>query len=270
MKYVKMHGAGNEFLFINAIQKDMFSEELSDPHELARRLCSPETGPGADGLVIILPSDRHDADFRMLFYNSDGTLGEMCGNAARCISRFGADMGLVEDPKNIRIETTAGLVTGKKISENRYEVRLNDPTLIDLHREAEAGGRKYDCVYVELGDPCIPHAVILSQPDREIGRELRFSSAFPKGANVSFVTVTGNNEAKAVTFERGVENFTKACGTGCGSIAAALTLLGIFAPGDIRIRMPGGELYVRLTNNSGKITDIYLTGPAEYISEGET
>ena len=262
MKYVKMHGAGNEFVLIEAVSSGL--------PELARRLCSPKTGPGADGLVVLLPAEEPDADFRMLFYNSDGTPGEMCGNAARCVCRFGADRGLAKDPQNIRVETTAGPVTGKKLSEDRYEVRLNDPTCIDLHRAAEAGGKQYDCAYVELGDPGIPHAVLLAPPDGNLGRELRFSPAFPKGANVSFVAVTGANEAEAVTYERGVEGFTKACGTGCGSIAAALTLRGVFTPGEIRIRMPGGELSVRLTNNGGKITDIYLTGPAEYISEGET
>lgn len=265
MKYVKMHGAGNEFIMAESMKGELSGCDIP---ELARRLCSRVEGPGADGLIVILPASDVNADFRMLFYNADGTLGEMCGNGARCIARYGADHGLAKDSGRIMIETTAGLVTGKRISGDQYEVRLNDPTFIDLHRKVSAGGREYDCAYVELGDPCIPHAVVFAEPDRELGRELRYSPAFPKGANVSFVELTGPNTARAVTYERGVEDFTKACGTGCGSISAALTLLGIFGQGSISITMPGGVLSVRLKNESGVITDIYLTGPAEYISEG--
>ena len=130
---------------------------------------------------------------------------------------------------------------------------------------------------MELGDPGIPHAVLrLSDwdewdPDRlrALARELRFASAFSKGANVSFVNVIGPDELKAVTFERGVEDFTLACGTGCGSITAALTRLGLVSGHEVKVHMPGGTLIVSLTNDAGRIRDILLTGPTRLVFEGE-
>ena len=266
MRYTKMHGAGNEFIILENMRGEFNGQDSST---LAQFLCSKNTGPGADGLIIVMPPENPEEDIRMLFYNADGTLGEMCGNGARCIARYSADNGFAQDNENIRITATAGMVFGRKICENRYEVRLNDPTFIDLHRVATVDGKEYECAYVELGNPCIPHAVLFAEPERELGRKLRSSDAFPKGANISFVKLTGDNTAEAVTFERGVEDFTKACGTGCGSIASALTLMNIFHEGNINIRMPGGELTVRLTRNGNIISDIYLTGGAEYVSEGE-
>ena len=121
MKFTKMHGAGNDFIIINAMQEQIAPERIP---ELARVLCSRRTGIGADGLMLTdHPTDG--GDFKLLFYNADGSLGEMCGNGARCIARYGYEHGLSGDKANI--ETTAGLVTGERISETQYRIRLNDP-----------------------------------------------------------------------------------------------------------------------------------------------
>ncbi|MCF0138040.1 MAG: hypothetical protein HUJ66_06740 [Oscillospiraceae bacterium] len=145
--------------------------------------------------------------------------------------------------------------------------------LIDLHRIAEGT----DCAYIELGDPGIPHAVVLTDweavPEtelRELGRQLRFSPAFPKGANVNFVKLTEKDSVRAVTYERGVEDFTLACGTGSGSIAVALTLMGLTDGRGLRISMPGGELLVSLKADAEGVRDIFLTGPTCVVFEGET
>jgi diaminopimelate epimerase len=151
----KMHGAGNSFLLTESLHGELQGEDLNG---LALRLCDPARGPGADGLIVLVPAA--DADFGMLFYNADGSLGEMCGNGARCLARYGVEHGLVRDAAQIRIRATAGLVTARRIDETRYEVRLNDPSVIDLHRTAEAQGKTFDCAYVELGEPGIPHAVV--------------------------------------------------------------------------------------------------------------
>ena len=132
MRFTKMHGAGNDFVVINAIEEDV---PLSSASCLARTLCSRRTGIGADGLMLVAKAEGN-ADYRLLFYNSDGSLGEMCGNGARCIARYGYEHGLAGESQ--RIETTAGLVTGERISRTLYRVRLNDPSVIDLHRAAEA------------------------------------------------------------------------------------------------------------------------------------
>ena len=271
MHITKMHGAGNDFVIVNNL-------ELALPRErfpaLARVLCAAHTGVGADGMMVVVPPEK-GGDYGMLFYNSDGSLGEMCGNGARCICRYGYDRGLAGDRQ--RVETTAGLVTGERISDTRYCVRLNDPCVIDLHRAVSIDAKTYDCAYIELGNPGIPHAVVLLddwdtwEKDRlrELGRALRFAPVFPKGANVSFVRRTGPDSVRAVTFERGVEDFTLACGTGCGSITAALTLWGLVSGRDVTVDMPGGHLSVSLVHDMGNVRDIFLTGPTCLVFEGE-
>ena len=268
MRFTKMNGAGNDFILLDAIAEPF--DESAAP-ALARALCDRRRSVGADGLMLVTRAEG-DADYRMRFYNSDGSLGEMCGNGARCIARYGYEHGLAGETQ--RIETTAGLVTGERISQTLYRIRLNDPSVIDLHRAAEG----YDCAYIELGNPGIPHAVLIKNDWdkmpvddlRTLGRALRHSPAFPKGANVSFVRLTGENEIKAVTYERGVEDFTLACGTGCGSIVTALTLMGLISGKNVKVSMPGGELFVSLTRDGVTVHDVYLTGPTCVVFEGET
>ena len=291
LRYVKMHGAGNSFVISENLRGDLDDVDLCN---LARRMCSPKTGPGADGLIIVAPGPE-DADFGMLFFNSDGSLGEMCGNGARCIARYGVEHGLSQDPEHIRFQATAGRLTARRITGERYEVRLNNPSIVDLNRLAEVDGGKVPCAYVELGSPGIPHAVTEVSPDalapvfaaysdfargktgvpelplslRERGRQLRFSPAFPKGANVTFFTQTGEAQVRAITFERGVEDFTLACGTGCGATAVSLMLRGQI-PGDtLEILMPGGVLTVRMHKTGGAVSEILLTGPTAVVEEGE-
>ena len=256
MHYTKMHGAGNSFILTESLQGELAGEDLSI---LARRLCSPETGPGADGMIVLIPSQ-----------------GEMCGNGARCLARYTVEHGLALDPPNVRIRTAAGLVSGRRISEEQYEIRLNDPSLMDLHRPVEVDGTVYDCAYTELGDPGIPHAVVelsLSSLDdldrlREIGRALRHSPVFPRGANVTFAAVTGPNSVQAITFERGVEDFTLACGTGCGALASCLILRGRLPGPRVEIDMPGGHLHVSLLQEGSCVHDLMLAGPTAVVEEG--
>ena len=271
MKIWKMHGAGNDFVILDG--RALSLPEAGLP-ALARLLCARRTGVGADGMMLVVPAEK-GGDYGMRFFNSDGSLGEMCGNGARCICRWGFEQGLAGDTQ--RVETTAGLVTGVRIDRSRYRVRLNDPSVLDLHRTVMLDGVEYDCAYVELGMPSIPHAVLLL-PDwdsrdsgslRELGRALRYAGAFPRGANVSFVKLIGPGALKAVTYERGVEDFTLACGTGCGSIAAALTLRGLVSGESVTVIMPGGELSVSLTRTEGGVRDIFLTGPTCLVYEAE-
>ena len=270
MHFTKMHGAGNDFIIINNIDGAIPESVLP---ELAAELCAQHVSVGADGMMVVA-APRQGGDFRMIFYNSDGSLGEMCGNGARCIARYGYENGLSGETQ--RIETTAGLVTGQRVTKRLYKVRLNDPSVIDLHRSVSVGGTAYNCAYIELGDPGIPHAIVL-MPDwderdhdmlRALGRTLRFAEEFPRGANVSFVKVVDVGHVKAITYERGVEDFTLACGTGCGSIAAALRLLGLSSD-ELAISMPGGELTVSLTASGGSVQDIYLTGPTNVVCTGD-
>ncbi len=270
MQITKMHGAGNDFVIVNNLITQLPEERFP---ALAQKLCAPHTGVGADGMMVVVPAED-GGDFGMRFYNKDGSLGEMCGNGARCICRYGFEKGLAGEIQ--RVETTAGLVVGERVDPRRYRIRLNDPSVVDLHRMVRIDGEDYDCAYVELGDPGIPHAVV-RLPDwdawdtdrlRALGRKLRFAPVFPRGANVSFVRTSGADAVKAVTYERGVEDFTLACGTGCGSITTALTLLGLVSGREVSISMPGGQLSVTLSSEGG-VRDIFLTGPTCFVFEGE-
>lgn len=272
MRYTRMHGAGNSFVLTELSEAEGTGEDLSI---LARRLCDGRTGPGADGLIVLTGAD--DADFGMLFYNADGSVGEMCGNGARCAARYGVEHGLAPDASRVRIRATAGLVLARRIDAENYRIRLNDPSLVEPHRRAPGLDGPEDCAYVELGDPGIPHAVVeveaaaLDDLDalRARGRKLRWSPAFPRGANVSFACATGENRVRAVTFERGVEDFTLACGTGCGAIALSLRLRGRLKGERVEIDMPGGRLYVEQRCENGRLRDLLLTGPTAVIESGD-
>ena len=266
-----MNGAGNDFILLDAIAEPF--DESAAP-ALARSLCDRRRSIGADGLMLVTRAEG-DADYRMRFYNSDGSLGEMCGNGARCICRYGYAHGYAGPVQ--RVETTAGLVTGWRITEDQYRIRLNTPSVVDLEKQLTVGGRTYRCSYVELGSPGIPHLALempaLAEQDedalRRLGRALRYHPTLPKGANVNFYELTGPNELLEKTYERGVEDFTLACGTGTGSVAAALTLLGRVSGKNVRIRMDGGELTVDAEEKNGAIENLYLTGPAAMVCAGE-
>jgi len=264
-----MHGAGNSFTIVDNMDGSYGKAQLGS---LAEELCEQYH---CDGILVTIPAETGEVDFGMLYYNADGSLGEMCGNGARCIARYGFEHGLALNPENIRIQATAGIVTGKRITEELYEVRLNDPTVAEAHRQVLIGTSNYDCGYVELGDPGIPHAVVSIQEDafsdedalRELGRALRYADEFPKGANVTFICKRGDNAVRAVTFERGVEDFTLACGTGCGATAVICALRNILSENRIKIDMPGGHLSVRFEREEGRIFNLLLTGPTAYITD---
>ncbi|MFQ9410136.1 MAG: hypothetical protein ACLR1T_02525 [Evtepia gabavorous] len=158
---------------------------------------------------MVVEQAQEGADFKMLFFNSDGSLGEMCGNGARCICRYGYETGLSGPTQTV--ETTAGLVTGTRIDRRQYRVQLNSPTIIRLHEAPVVEGKAWPCAYVELGSPGLPHAVVpypgLADADPQalfqLGKALRSHPAFPKGANVNFYESTGPDQVLEKTFERG-------------------------------------------------------------------
>ena len=251
MKVYYMNGAGNDFMVMDG--RGLESQDFS---VLAKRLCALRH---ADGFIAVGNSQK--ADFRMIFYNSDGSLGEMCGNGARCICRFAHDMELAGD--DMVFEATAGLVTGHRVDENTYRVALNTPSVLDLNR-------KGDTAYVEWGNPGVPHAVAEYKGDlwadadslREKMRALRFDPAFPKGANVNYYRLVGPGEANILTFERGVEDFTLACGTGCGSTACVLWKQGLLPEGKLTAHVRGGTLGVTV-RGTDRVETLLLEGPTE-------
>ena len=248
-----MSGAGNDFMVIDARGKELnFSA-------MALELCKLA---GCDGFMAVDHSDK--ADFRLHFYNSDGSRGEMCGNGSRCVSRFAFDNGIA--PENMTIETDAGIIDSLRLSENRYRVKLNNPGILDLHR-------KPDAAYVELGSPGVPHAVAevpdLEHDQREAlldyARGLRHDPAFPKGANANLYRILGPERVRILTFERGVEDYTLACGTGSGSVACVLWTKGLLPTGKVSVENPGGTLDFEITGSDGKVTSLLMSGPADVL-----
>ena len=271
MRFWKMNGAGNDFLILNNLEERLPPEALP---RIARTLCQRHMSIGADGLMAVEAADQ-GGDFKMLFFNSDGSVGEMCGNGARCICRYGFENGLAREVQ--AVETTAGMVFGQRIDERLYRIRLNDPAVIRLDCPVEVDGVRYACSYVELGSPGLPHAVVPyhnlrnagEEELRELGRKIRWSPVFPKGANVNFYELTGEDRVFERTFERGVEDFTYACGTGTGAVAAVLTLQGKVSGHQVRADMTGGTLFVDAERTYSHITELYLTGPTNVVCKGE-
>lgn len=271
MKFWKMNGTGNDFIIVNNIEEGLPAAAFP---QIARTLCTPHLSLGADGFMVVEKASG-DADFKMLFFNSDGSVGEMCGNGARCICRYGYETGLSgEHPV---VETTAGLVAGERISQRQYRVRLNDPTTVRLSETLTVDGKAYPCAYVELGNPGLPHAVVpypgLAQADPQalfqLGRALRFHPQFPKGANVNFYEITGPDQVLEKTYERGVEDFTLACGTGTGSVVTVLTLLGQVSGQKVQVTVGGGLLTVDVDRQGETVTNLWLTGPTNLLAKGE-
>ena len=270
MEFCKMNGAGNDFIIIDNRNGDI--PESKWP-EIAKIVCERHLSVGADGLMVVENPDG-DADFKMLFYNSDGSMGEMCGNGARCICRYGYEHGIAGETQTI--ETTAGIVTGERIDKLHYRVRLNDPSIVRLDLTVHINDMPYLCSYVELGNPGIPH-VVVEIPDLEIyphhklfnlGRSLRYHPEFPKGANINFYEFKGKDLLFERTYERGVEDFTYACGTGTGSLVTVLTLKGLVSGNSVHVQMQGGELIIDAEQENGQIKNLYLTGPTNMVLKG--
>ena len=248
-----MSGAGNDFMVIDARGLSL------DFTRLAQELCKKME---CDGFMAVDVSDR--AHFRLHFYNADGSRGEMCGNGSRCVAKFAFDHGIA--PEHMTIETDAGLLTADRISEDQYRVRLNNPGIVDLHRCG-------DMAYVELGDPGVPHGVYrfegldwsMRDELRERMRAERYADYFPKGANVNYYDFLEADRVRILTFERGVEDFTLACGTGSGSVAAVLWLTGKLPGGKLAVENPGGTLQFELEGTETEVTSILMTGPAELV-----
>ena len=257
MKVWYMNGAGNDFAVVDARDLQL------DYAPLALELCKLT---GADGFMAVDYSDV--ADFRLHFYNSDGSRGEMCGNGSRCICRFAYAHGIAGE--EMTVETDAGIVCGKRLSESQYLVKLNNPGIVDLNRTANAA-------YVELGDPGVPHAVTevqdltwdMRDALREQAKILRFHPDFPKGANVNFYTWLDHSTIRILTYERGVEDYTLACGTGSASTAVVLWLRGLLPDSKLTVKNPGGDLTVTIEGKEDKIRAIWLEGPTEVVKEFE-
>ena len=254
LRFSKYHGAGNDFVMINTIAAPV---ELSDDE--VKDICDRRTGVGADGLIMILPSEKYD--FRMKYYNCDGHESTFCGNGGRCIAAFAVKEGLVS--QNVEYEAIDGVhkASVTKKSDNEYIVSVTMRNIDDYDLNDER-------LLINTGSPhYVTRVKDLKHYDvRQRGAEIRNDKNISKdGVNVDFMEVI-DNQYYIRTFERGVEDETLACGTGvtASAIAAALWYGGE----DINIRTTLATLNVKFEKDKNSIKNIVLTGPATHVFDG--
>lgn len=279
MRFTKMHGAGNDYIYINGISQDVGDRDLS---KLARAVSDRHFGIGSDGLIVIETAKA--ADFRMRMFNSDGSEAEMCGNGIRCLARYVHDRGLTTE-RSLQIETGAGLIKSRLVFQGKQVVgarvdmgrpRLEPqqiPVRLKGHTTSQpvigetlrAAGKKLSITCVSMGNP---HCVIFvkkvdNYAVEQVGPAVETHPAFPARTNVEFVQVVSRSRAKMRVWERGAGE-TMACGTGACAAAVACNLTDQTGR-NVDILLPGGELHVEWAGNE----HVFLTGPAEEAFSGD-
>ena len=270
MKFTKMQGLGNDYIYINA-----FEEQADDLPALARRMSDRHFGVGGDGLVLIAPSDK--ADFRMIMYNADGSRGAMCGNASRCVAKYVYDRGMT-DKTVVTLETDSGVKTLNLTVENGKTktvcVDMGAPILTCEDVPCLLGrgmvkrspitvlGRTFELTPVSMGNP---HGVIFLDEPVEMfeltkyGPALENHPAFPKKVNIEFVNVLSSDRLRMRVWERG-SGVTLACGTGSCAALVAASLCG----------MTGREAEIELDDRwDDRTGHVFMTGPAAFVFDGE-
>lgn len=275
MRFVKMHGAGNDYVYV-----DCFSQQVADPAGLARRISDRHFGVGADGLILILPSEQADVGMRM--FNADGGEAGMCGNGIRCLAKYAHDYGL-SAANPLAVETAAGVKTvelcldasgkvaaatvdmGEPILEpEKIPVRIPQRRVVDLPIRTSKHAYRMTCV--SMGNP---HVVIYDDhvaavPLERVGPELERHALFPQRVNAHFVQVHSPGEVTVRTWERG-SGMTLACGTGASAVCVAGVLTGRTAR-KILAHLPGGELNLEWRESDNHV---YMTGPAAEVFSGD-
>ena len=263
LEFTKMNGAGNDFVLI-----DDRAQKLKITREQVVHLCDRHRGVGADGLMILTPCASGKADWAWEFYNSDGSVGEMCGNGARCFARFvGRRTGR---DKDFTFETGAGIIAARFQGE-RVTVSLTQPRDLHLNEAVPLTTGRETIHSLNTG---VPHAVLfVPDADRamvnQLGPEIRRHPHFgPKGTNVNFVQLLGPGHIRVRTFERGVEGETLACGTGVTAAALVSSRVHQFHS-PVKVQVQGGDqLEVSFAEKNGGFADVKLSGPAEFVFEG--
>ncbi len=275
MQFVKMHGIGNDYVFV-----DLWEQDVPDPAQLARRVSPRHFSVGADGLILIGPSGI--ADVRMRIFNADGSEAEMCGNGIRCVAKYAWDHNRCR--KNpLSVETGAGVreidlfLSDGKVSSarvdmgeprlKRSEIPMTGPEEEQVVNEKiQAGQRTFEATCVSMGNPhCIvpvtdPDSIILS----EQGPALEHHDLFPRRTNVHFAQVLSGTEVKVKTWERG-SGATLACGTGAAAVCVAMHLRGDTGR-EVTIHLPGGRLGIEWAAHNNRV---YMTGPAVEVFRGK-
>ncbi|MCP4267774.1 MAG: diaminopimelate epimerase [Candidatus Brocadiaceae bacterium] len=272
MKFTKMQGIGNDYVYVNC-----FEENVNNPSELAITISDRHFGIGSDGLILILPSQIADAKMRI--FNADGSEAQMCGNGIRCVAKYMYTSGLRKNDK-MTIETAAGLkaieLTVEKNNVSQVKVEMGTPDLLRndipmvgentkvINEQLQLNDSILDITCVSMGNPhCITFVDDVESIDLNItGKAVENHKLFPERINAHFVQIVSTNEIKMRTWERG-SGETLACGTGAVASSVACVLNNL-TERIVHAQLPGGKLKVEWTDDN----KTYMTGPAEFVFSG--
>mgnify|MGYP002068890834 FL=1 len=276
MKFTKMHGCGNDYVYVNG-----FEENIADEAKAAIIVSDRHFGIGADGLIIIKPSDI--ADFEMVMYNADGSRGAMCGNGVRCVAKYVYDHKLTDKTsisvasmgsiKYIDVDVENGKVVSAKVDMGSPVLEAKKIPVLSENEKAvnekiTVDGKDYLMTCVSMGNP---HAVVFTDipvsefPLEKIGPKFENNPVFPDRVNTEFVNITDRKNLNMRVWERG-SGETLACGTGtCATVVAAI--LNGYADNDVTVHLIGGDLKISWSGNEAD--SVFMTGPAETVFSGE-
>jgi diaminopimelate epimerase len=263
--FYKMSGCGNDFIIIDNRNSVIDEKERTS---FIVGICRRKMSVGADGVILIEKSDA--VDFKWRFYNADGSEAEMCGNGARCVARFAYLNGIAG--LEMAFETLAGIVSASVSETGQVKIKMTAPVNLHIDRQIVLTSGTYAIGSVNTG---VPHAVMVVDniqdvPVTEMGREIRFHPDFaPAGTNANFISVRPDHIVSIRTYERGVEDETLACGTGC--VASALITsckFGLSSPVTLLTRS-GGYLRIYFTRQGDSFSDVFMEGDARVIYRGE-
>lgn len=275
IKFTKMQGLGNDFVVLDY---EEYKKSNMDKAELAKCLCDRHFGVGADGLMIVNPNPEN-AETGWFFYNSDGSIAQMCGNGIRCFAKYVHEKGLI-DKTEFSVDTLAGKIIPKLNSDGTVTVDMNKPVLepekipanvsSNLNFEVVSCGEKFVANAVSMGNP---HCIIFTDKDTKsaalkYGSEVENSPIFPEKTNVEFIKILSRSEINLDVWERGC-GITLACGTGaCASVVAGI--LNGYLDNKVKVNLPGGALIIEW-NGSKNDADhcVFMTGPATFAFVGE-
>ncbi len=267
LTFLKMTGAGNDFIIF-----DNSDGKIQKPSELARQICDRHFGVGADGIILIEKSEI--ADFKMVYFNSDGSFGGMCGNGGRCAAVFANLLGIAKE--KMEFEANGKLYRAEIIELEKVKLYLPAPEIKKFNLKLKLGKKFYKAHFIDTG---APHLVVFTDENgikniekiniNHLGRKLRYHPQFENGTNVNFVSIVNDNTIRMRTYERGIEGETLACGTGSvASAIASVEIKRLKLP--VKVKTTGGEiLTINYIQSEGKLKYISLEGSAKVICEGK-
>lgn len=270
INFTKMQGLGNDFVVLDF---EEFEKTQKTPSELALKLCDRKFSIGADGLMIVNPNVV-DADIAWIFYNSDGTMAQMCGNGMRCFAKYVTDKGYI-NKRQFSVKTQAGIIRPEILENGEIKVNMNLPILEcekipfnsihNLDYNLSVQDKTFNINAISMGNP---HCIIFTEDDtmtmaKKYGPDIEKNVIFPEKTNVEFVNVISKNEVALSVWERGC-GITLACGTGACATVVAGILRG-YLDNKVKVNLPGGSLNIEWAGTKENPAEsVYMTGKAEY------